>query len=441
MGTSMNIYEIIKELVVYIAATIGLMTLLLTGLYKGISLLNGRIKIYQYKGIYLFPPFEEGEGNTSSFYLSFRIDNNRNKPISITNIELQDRYSEKWFSPLNSDFNLEEEEMVVIDGLESTQVEKIYNCAKLPINVPASGSCEVKIIIPLSGTNFLIDSDHTTVDPFLFEQELLLIPYIVRIHLVGFKNKYVKAGKAPVGVRCVNDTYLVEEALERLQASEPTYETTILIRYEDKEFRFDYSFTGYTTVSEMIKSVDHYLNDHDCDTSVFTSFIMCNLNNRIAYEIEEFRVITLVQDYPEQKEIVIEYGGIGATANIDRKYIIQIRGDEKKHLSSPHLHFSTDKGVTFVSLPIRSKAHEVRPFKESVKIWNKYKHKDRREIQKTISENCQKFLRLYNDIMGGVEPEPVEFMFFGRRSIISSGHVKSIEIEERSDDYYIDGVG
>ncbi len=425
-----------------ISAIISLINMLLPLFRRKYRVSNDGVEV-----VYFFPPLDDEKGNTSSFFASFVVENLGVEPITITKIELMDNSFAKnnpdktydnrpeiWFpvakwSPVK--------DSILIDTCDGPKIVGIPEQTSIPLTIPAFESSRVNALFPVSGNNFSIYNDHTTINHNDGGTQSR-IGYEIRLTVTGRKKAYLK-DSAPVGIRFSGKELDIDETYQRLIDYEPKYSITVMVSYNDRFFRIPFSFTGYTRIGDLFERIDDFLRNEGCDLIGDTVFLRKNrILQEADYNSEETLETFLYQETDSiyDTEIIMGYGGIGGIARLGRGFYVTIQGSKEKNLETPCIQISNDEGKEYISLPISSDEKSIVPSDRiQYKKWRKYKRNDRREIKRMIVAQYSQLQEYCHDVNNGKIPIPVELSFYNSLCYLRGGQIMNCAIAKRVHTY------
>jgi len=177
------------------------------------------------------------------------------------------------------------------------------------------------------------------------------------------------------------------------------------IRYIEVEFIAD----DKTKVVDIFPFFNDALRITENETVSCTRFCRFIRNSIRITAIDDFPLLLFLKlNEFDFDDINVEYcfGGIGVGEYVNDKIKLFMPSSEKNHQHSPHIHVSI-KGndvVVFNLEPIRIRNGNI--------TWRtKYSRKEKKNIEKCLEDNKDKFVCFYNDLAKGRVPEPVEFYY------------------------------
>lgn len=176
------------------------------------------------------------------------------------------------------------------------------------------------------------------------------------------------------------------------------------------------------TFGEVYEIIEKSLH---LDTSSVTRVPKVYVDGLLKEPIDGF----VIRDFLQANDIAdstiifdIQYGGIGASESLDGPLKIEIRSAEDCHKCTPHAHI-TDKSINgTVSIKLDDCS-----ILEGREDWERFSRKDKRDIERLLSEYRLEFIEFYNQpVLKGSVPDPVDFVFRGKRHTLCYKQVEPL---------------
>ena len=174
-------------------------------------------------------------------------------------------------------------------------------------------------------------------------------------------------------------------------------------------------------IQDLYGDFDVALDISEDDKLHLTRFFQVKINDEMRGVVPGFtleRFVEVNKLDPNNIEVEYGYGGIGETEMLDGHLKLQIRPLEERHLNSPHVHVSMDKGHNYVSIRLNYIEKDV------CENMDGFSKEDRTDICKLLKEYRDEFVDFYNEpLERGLIPKTVKFMFRGKEHWLGANDV------------------